>query len=655
MAFPIPFSRAVLVTLALLAGLPAQGATDAPAEVLPGDDFFRYANASWLATAAIPPGKASWGARTEIAERTQTQVLQLLDEARAAPPGTRACQVADYRAALMDEAAIEARGMRPLGPMLRRIEALRSKNDLARFLGSGLRADVDPIHFGVYDSSHVLGLAVQAGNHGEKDYVAYLLQGGLGMPRENYLGADARMQAARVRRQEDIARALARLGSQPERAAAVMALETALARSHSAAEASDNESNADTLWTRADFARNAPGLDWPSFFAAAGLSKQPAFVAWQPGAVTGLAALVRSQPLQVWQDYLRVHLVARYSDVLPAAQREAPQARAQRALAITQRSMRDSIGRMYAERYFPPEQKRRVQSIVANVIAEFTRRVEAAQWMSADARSKAVTKLKSIYFGVAYPERWPDARIAVDARDALGNQQRVERRDYAMALARLGHRVDREEWQIAPQFSGATLLFVQNAYNFSAALLQPPKFDPSASDAANYGAIGAIAGHEASHFVDTLGADYEADGARKRWWSDADMESYKAVSAPLARQFSAYRALPDTAVNGELGLTENVADLGGLVAAFEAYRRTLPAGTSKEDMRRQDREFFIGFAQAWRIKYTDEALRKQAASDHSPEEFRVSTVRNLDAWYEAFDVKPGQRLYLEPAARVRVW
>ena len=199
-------------------------------------------------------------------------------------------------------------------------------------------------------------------------------------------------------------------------------------------------------------------------------------------------------------------------------------------------------------------------------------------------------------------------------------------------------------------------MFQQNAYNFPAALLQAPKFDPTASDAANYGAIGAIVGHEVSHFVDTLGADYETDGRRRRWWADDDMASYQSATEALVRQFSSYRPFPDVAVDGRLSLTENVADLGGLVAAFDAYRRTLGSRVNDtEYVRQQDRQFFIGFARSWRVEYRDDALRAQAASDHAPENYRVSTVRNVDAWYDAFDVKPGQRLYLEPAARVRIW
>ncbi|MFI4929967.1 MAG: M13 family metallopeptidase [Burkholderiales bacterium] len=649
------------------------------ADTRPGDDFFLYANGGWLKATEIPTDQGRWGARSEIAQRTRRQVLQLLNDANSAPPATDARKVADFRAAYLNEAAIEARGIAPLKPLLDRIDRIRDKAGLTRWLGSELRADVDPMNLGVYNSSHVLGLAVQAGSHGEKDHVAYLLQGGLGLPdREHYLVADARMQALRAQYQAAIGHVLARLGvdgggpasSAASRAAGVMALETAIARSHATAEASADERNADTLWTRADFAREAPGMDWSAFFAAAGLARQQTFVAWQPTALKGVAALVASQPLQAWKDYLRIRVISRYADVLPpafsiqaatspgaAAGPEQPGWRAQRALEATQSAMSDAVARMYTDRHFPPEVKARVQVIVANVVAAFSQRVETAAWMSPATKAMALAKLRNLYFGIGYPERWQDdSRLVVDPADAIGNLQRIAQRNYGRAVARLGHPVDRTEWCIAPQWPGAVLTFHQNAYNFAAALLQVPKFDASASDAANYGAIGAIVGHEVSHFVDTLGADYEADGRRRRWWTDDDMARYQAATEPLVRQFSGYRPFPDVAVDGKLGLTENVADLGGLVAAFDAYRRTLGERVNdKEFVRQQDRQFFIGFARSWRIKYRDDALRAQAASDHAPENYRVSTVRNLDAWYDAFDVKPGQRLYLEPGARVRIW
>ncbi len=643
------------------------------ASIPPGDDFFAYANGDWLKATDIPAGKQRWDARTEIAETTRQRVVKLLADAGAAPAGSSERKVADFHAAYMDEAAIEAKGLLPLKPLFDRIDRVRDKAALTQLLGRGLRADVDPLNTGVYNSSHVLGLAVQASIHAEKTYVAFLLQGGLGLPdREHYLSAEPHMQALRTQYQATIARMLAGAGFDraEQRAQSVMALETALAQSHAAREASAEDHNADNRWTRADFARQAPGMDWSAFFAAAGLAKQADFVAWQPSAVKGVAALLASQPLQAWKDYLRFHAVHTHADVLPRAFAEqalalqaaaaagTPPSRAQRALDATQSAMRDALGRMYVQRYFPAEHKARVQAIAANVIAAFSQRVEAVTWMSPATKTRALAKLKTVTFGIGYPDQWPeDAGLIVDPADAVGNLQRIAQRNYRQAVARLGQRVDHTAWSIPAQRPGAVLLFHQNAYNFAAALLQPPKFDPAGSDAANYGAIGAIVGHELSHFVDTLGAEYEADGRMHGWWTPEDMSRFQASTEALVNQFSGYQAFADLSVNGKLTLTENLADLGGLAAAFDAYRRTLgrKAGDN-DDVRRQDRQFFIGFARAWRSKSSEQAMRAQIATDgHAPERYRIATVRNIDAWYDAFDVQPGQRLYLEPKARVRIW
>ena len=636
--------------------------------IRPGDDFFAYANGAWLKATAIPSGRERWTVRNEIDDLTRGRLLKLLDNAAAQPAGSTPRKVADFRAAWLNQAAIEARGLAPLKPLLDSIDRVEDKAGLTRLLGRGVRADVDPMSWGIFQSSHLLGLSVEQSIHGEKTFVAFLLQGGLGLPdREHYLSTDSAMLALRIRYQDYIGHLLALAGADraEQRAEAVMALETAIARSHATPEASANDHNADSVWTRADFARRAPGMDWSAFFAAAGLSAQETFVAWQPSAVIGAAALVASQPLEAWKDYLRVRVLDRYADVLPRAFAEpalalhgTPAPREQRAREATQSALSDALGRMYVERYFPAEQKARVETIVANVVAALVRRVEGATWMVPGTRALALTKLKALYIGIGYPDHWQDySALAVDARDAFGNLRRVEDWKYRQTLARLGRPVDRTEWWIPPQLPGAILLFQQNAYDFSAALLQPPKFDPAGSDAASYGAIGAIIGHDASHFIDLLGAEYEADGRERRWWTPEDLSRFELLTEPLINQFSGYHPLPNLAVNGKLTRSENIADLAGLAAAFDAFRSTLGGRVTDRDyVRRQDREFFLGFAQSWRSKASEAGMRKQIATDiHAPDNYRIATVRNLDAWYDAFDVKPGQRLYLEPGARVRIW
>ena len=684
---PGPWAPALLATAGLflsalaadsqLAGAqqhrPAEAGVDT--SIQPGDDFFGYANGDWLKATEIPVAKERWTARNEIDESTRRQIASLLDDSAAAPSGSDARKVADFRAAYSNEAAIEERGLASLKPLLDRIARVHDKAGLATLLGSELRADVDPLNWGVYDSSHVFGLSVEPGLSGEKTNVAFLLQGGLGLPdRAHYTSSAADMQALRGRYRDYIGRMLALAGFDraAKRADAVMALETAIANSHATPEESADDRNAENLWPRAEFASRAPGMDWPAFFAAAGLSNQEALVVWQPGGVKGSAELVGSQPLAAWLDYLRFHAIDLHADALPRAfadpafvfhgtdvlgqQQQSP--RAQHAMQATQLAMSGALGRVYVERYFPPQMKARAQAVVANVIAAFRQRLEAVTWMSAASKKMALAKLQALDFDVGYPPTWQDyADLSVDPLDAVGNIRRVARWNYQNALARLGRPVDPTEWWIAPLTVGAILVFQQNAYNFSAALMQAPKFDPTASDAAIYGAFGATVGHEVSHFIDTLGADYDATGRKAHWWTAADLAAFQAATGPLAEQFSDYRPFADLPLNGKLTLVENTADLGGLAAAFDAYRRTLGGKVNDAAyVRQQDREFFIGFARSWRSKIREDALRRQVATnDHAPENFRISTVRNVDAWYDAFDVRPGQRLYLEPSARVHVW
>ena len=637
------------------------------ASIKPGDDFFTYANGAWLKAAVIPVGKDRWAVRDDINERTRRQIATILDDARAARPGSLARKVSDFRAALTNETSIDKKGLRSLTAIFSRIDRVGDRLALTRLLGGTMRADVDPLNFGVYASSSVLGLSVEHSIHGEKTYSAFLVQGGLALgDREQYLSQDSRVVEQRHRYEQYIARMLTLAGFDrgAERAKSVLALETAIAGTHATSQASAVDRNADHLWSRADFAREAPGIDWNAFLGAAGLKAERTIVAWQPSAVKGVAALVAAQPLEAWKNYLRFHAIEDYADVLPRAFADAAaemrgdeRTRDERARAIAQSAMADAIGQLFAERYFSRAQKARLSGIIANVARAFREHVAHATWLSAASRKIALAKLDGLYVGIGYPERWEsfdDLRIEAD--DAFGNAQRVAERTNRHALARLGKAYDPHEWVLTPQTVGAVLIFQQNAYTFAAALLQPPKYDSTASDAATYGAIGAIIGHDMSHFVDVLGADYEPNGRMQLWWTAEDSAKFDAAAEPLVRQFSEYEALPGVRVNGRLTRTENVADLAGLTAAFDAYRRSLGARVADQSfVHRADREFFIAFAQAFGAKLNDTAMRAQLATDHAPERFRMNTVRNLDAWYEAFDVVPGQRLYVEPRARVHIW
>jgi predicted metalloendopeptidase len=695
-AMPRPAAAAVLLMAATISFVGTSTAAftqlvsvaGVDTNVHPGDDFFAYANGQWLKATEIPAGKTRWTVRDEIQALTQQQVDRLLDDlpVRPKPDHTAsptARKVANYRAAFLDQDAIEARGLAPIRPLLLRIAALRDKSDLVRWLGREMPADGDPMGFGGAQSAHLFGLAVDKGIGGERLNAAFLVQGGLGLPdREHYLSDAAPMHALRSQYRGYLAQLWTLTGKQadPQRIEAVIALETAIARSHATREDSGKEENAANLWARADFARQAPGMDWAVFFAAAGLARQDSLVVWQPSAIKGAAALVAAQPLQVWKDYLHLRTVDRYAQLLPraianatsalhevaVAGQSAPVPRTQQANAAVQRALGESVSRLYVERHFEAAHKARVNAIAAQVKAVLRARVAAVTWLSPASRPLAIAKLDAVHFGLGYPDQWlNDADLQIRSDDAFGNQRRVTQWRTRRALARLNQPVEPKRWILPAHDVGAGLIFTQNAYNFPAGLLQAPKFDaaqPGAPDAFNFGAIGAIVGHELTHFIDTLGADYDARGAKRRWWSADDMAHYQAATQPLVEQFSSYRPFPDTfpnvAVDGKAGLTENLADLMGLTAAFEAYRRTLTGHPRKNDVefvKQQDQLFFIGFARSWRAKRTDEAIRKQAATTHPPEAYRIATVRNFDAWYDAFDVRPGHRLWLEPKDRVRLW
>jgi putative endopeptidase len=636
--------------------------------VKPGDDFYAFANGDWLKATQIPAGKGRWSDRNDFDLQTNARVTRLAEQAGAQPPGSYQRKVADFYAAYMSEAAIEARGLAPLKMQLKLIDQIRDKTGLATRLGSGLRIDADALYFVAYESPWLFGLSVEPGSHGEKQPFAYLLQGGLGLTdRDQYLDASLEKHVQRETYQAHIAHVLQIAGyaHSTQKAKGIMTLEMSIAKVHATADESAKEENVDNHWSIADFSAKAPGLDWPAFFAAANLANHSDLVAYQPSAIAGEAALVNAVPLQTWKDYLRFHVIDRYADVLPkvlsqpALALEKP--RQERAVAALSKALPDAVGHMYVAAYFPPESKAKVQAILANVIYVWEKRIDGVQWMSPATRALALAKLKVMYFDVGYPQKWADySALYIDAGDAYGNATRAAEWDYRQALGTLGKPNDRTEWLIPSQQVGGVYAPLSNSYNMSAALLQGIKFDPAAPDAVNYGSIGAIMGHEISHFIDTLGADTDLRGATglvHHWWTAEDMTRFEASSKSLVDQFSSYRSFPDAAVNGKLTRDENVADLGGLTVALEAFHRSLgPKIDDKAFVRHQDRLFFIGWARSSRTKITDEDLRHQIATDtHAPQNFRVATVRNLDAWYDAFDVVPGQKLYLEPSARVHVW
>jgi putative endopeptidase len=681
----VPLVRLLAALALLTAPLPAQApppqtgldTAGMDRSVKPGDAFFEYANGAWLRRTEIPADRSTYGASAILIEQTDRRVADLIrDPANGrAPEGSDLRKVGDYYAAFMDTTAIEAAGLAPLRPTLDSIAGIRDRPGLARFLGSTLRADVDAFNNTNFYTENLFGLWVAQDLDDPSHYSPFLLQGGLGMPDRSYYLDSASAMAdirAEYRKHVEAMLRLAGVADPGAKAEAIVGLETRIATAHWTRERSGNVSNGNNHWPRSAFAAKAPGLDWNAFFAAAGLSRPREFVVWQPGAFTGIARLVGSEPLETWKDYLAFHAVQSRAAVLPAAidrqtfaffgpvlsgakeQRE----RWKRAVGATNEALGFAIGKLYAERYFPAAEKARAQAMVGNIIAAFRDRIDRLDWMAPATKKEAKAKLAVLKVGVGYPDHWPSYDgLQVKARDAFGNLERARLAQYRRSVARLGQPVDRGEWVMTPQTVNAVNLPAMNAMNFPAAILQPPYFDPRRQAAMDYGAMGAIIGHEISHSFDNQGALFDARGRLHNWWTPEDFKHFEASSAQLAAQYGGYRPFPDLAVNGRQTLGENIADLAGLAASYDAYHRSLGDRPAPEEQGFSgDQQFFISFAQSWRWKAREQALRNRILTDgHAPSQYRALTVRNLDPWYAAFDVSAGDKLYLAPADRVKVW
>jgi putative endopeptidase len=645
--------------------------------VKPGDDFEQYANGGWRARTEIPADRSSTGVFLEVfnkAEANNVAIVQAALKANAAP-GTDTRRIADWYNAYTDTSAIEQRGLAPLGAEMDAIAALPDKKALSAMLGGNVRADVDPINATNFQTENLFGIFVTQALDRPEANVPYLLQGGLGLPdRDYYLSPKPEMAAIRDQYRAYVGKllSLANVTEPDARAQRIFELEAKIAAAHAPITDSQDAHKANNPWKKADFATKAPGIDWDAFWQAAGLANQQDFIAWHPGAIAGLAKLVESEPLQSWQDWLVFHRINQVADMLPASFDQAhfdffnktlegqpkPRPRDKRAIGSLNAWLGDAVGQLYVKDYFPASSKADIQGMVKNILGAFDKRVAALPWMAEATKAEARKKIATMRVGIGYPDAWRSyAALEVKADDPVGNFRRAETAEYRHQLAKIGTAPDRGEWWMTPQTVNAVNLPLQNALNFPAAILQAPFYDPQADAAANYGSIGAIIGHEISHGFDNLGADFDSSGRLRNWWTKEDLAHFDAAGSALAAQYSAYEALPGLFLNGKQELGENIADVAGLTAAYEAYRASL--GGKEAPViggLTGDQRFFLAYAQSWRDKSREQALRGRIATDvHAPSRWRAQTVRNLDAWYPAFGVAAGQKLFLAPDKRVKVW
>jgi predicted metalloendopeptidase len=636
--------------------------------IAPGDDFYHYANGAWLKKTEIPADRASYGVWDVLVEQSQQRTKALLEDAGKAAPGSDDRRAGDYYAAYMDEAAIEKRGLSPLTPTLDAIKAIADRKALARWIGQHLRADVDPLNATNFYTDHLFGLWFAQDLNDPAHQIPYVLQGGLGLPdRDYYIESGAEMDRIRSAYKTHIVNILTLAGIPDPAAAAtrIYDFERRIAAVHWTRTASADVAKANNHWTRADFDKKAPGLDWAALFDGAGLTGAQTFIVWQPDAITGP---VEARGVAAAAVVARVPRVSRgRSQHLGTAESVR-----RRSLLVLRhgahghdeaaRSL-EARGRLHQRRPRPGGRKdvreealsTRGEGSAQSDCRQHQRGIRAAHRRAdvdvAEDQGERQGQSGESRRRHRLSDSWREySNLRIERGEAFENAERASLADYEYQRGKLTRAPDRSEWWMDPQTVNALNLPVQNALNFPAAILEPPFYDPAAPAPNNYGAVGAIIGHEISHSFDDTGAQFDATGRFSNWWTPDDLAHFRAAADKLVAQYDAYMPFPDLHLNGKLTLSENIADVAGLSAAYDGYRSQGNATIET------DRAFFISFAQAWKSKTREAALRQQVVTDgHAPEEFRASTVRNIDAWYPAFDLKPGQRLYLAAPDRVRVW
>jgi putative endopeptidase len=635
--------------------------------VKPGDDFFGYVNGTWMKNNTIPDDRTSWGTNEMLIVKAEHDVRTIVEEAALAggAPGSNQKKLADFYNAYLNQDAIDALGLAPIQPALAEIAALRTHEDVVRFVGKPGVGVTFPI---------AIFVGLDEGNPDR--YLPQMSHAGIGLPEREYYRRDDR-QFPELRTQYEAACAniltLAGIPNAGTQARAIMALETRIAEIHWPIAERRERERTYNLRTRADVHALSQRFPWDAYFEARGLGEENEVVIAELNTMGPLADLVMRTPVATWRSYVAWHYVRTKAHVLPRIIDDAnfeffgrqlngqprQRERWQRAIQAVNGALGEAVGQLYVARHFPPESKAQALVLVENMRRAYGERIQASPWMSAETKVIALEKLATFRPKIGYPDRWEDySALDIRAGDAFGNQMRWAEWNHAKDLARLGRPSDREEWFMMPHAVNAYYNPPFNEIVFPAGYLQPPLFDPNADPAVNYGAIGGVIGHEMGHGFDDQGAKSDARGVLRDWWLPQDVERFHAVTGRLADQYSEFEPLPGLHLNGRLGLGENIGDCGGLQVALHAYRMALngqeaPVLEGTTGLQR----FFMGRAQHRKQIQREAALRNQVMTGpHSPARYRINgPARNMDAWYEAFNVQPGDALYLPPDQRVTIW
>jgi predicted metalloendopeptidase len=638
--------------------------------VRPQNDFFAYLNGKWLQTVQIPADQASWGSFDQLYENSLAQLRGIIEQtsAKGGAPGTDEQRIGDFYASFMDEARLEQLGIAPLKGELDKIAALKDKAELPALLAHLGKIGVNvPFDFGIHQD-----------NKDSTRYVADIGQGGLAMPdRDYYLKADdAKLADAKAKYQEYVGKVLGMAGDRnaAANAKAIVDFETELAKIQWTKVELRDPIKAYNKVKLADMDKLAPGIGWKSWLDAAGLSGKTSYViVGQPTYLKALAQVSDKTPLETWKAYLAMHLIDAYGGYLSKnfvdarfdfhsktlAGVEEIEPRWKRGVGAVERAQGEALGKLYVAQYFPPERKARMEALVKNLLAAYKESINRLDWMSPATRKEAQAKLAKFTPKIGYPNKWKDySKLVVKRDDLVGNVMRARVVAADREVDKLGKPIDRDEWGMTPQTVNAYYNPEMNEIVFPAAILQPPFFDANADDAVNYGGIGAVIGHEISHGFDDQGAQYDGNGNLRDWWTKADHKNFKAKTAMLVKQYSAFEPVPGYHVNGELTLGENIADNSGLAIAAKAYRISLKGKPAPViDGLSGEQRLYMGWAQVWRAKMREQQTIAQIKADpHSPDAFRANgSLRNQPGFYEAFGVKPGDKMYLAPKDRVIIW
>jgi putative endopeptidase len=635
--------------------------------VNPGDNFMRYANGAALDRMQIPSDRTSYGSFALLRELSDNRVKAMIEGLVARTdlaPGSDEQKIADAYRSYMDVARIEALDAQPLQPYLAAIRAADTHDKMAVYMGQSQ---------GRIGAS-IFGTGISIDQKAPTRYVVSTGQSGIGLPNRDYY-LEARWAEKKVLYQAYVARMLGMIGwANPEQAAAdIVAFETRIAEAHWTPIQNRNRDETYNEYTIGQLAQEAPGFPWQAYYDAVGVGEVPRLIVRQDTAMPKIAAIYAETDMAVIQAWQAFHTVddaaGRLSQRFSDAQWEfrsrdlngqpAQRPRDKRGISFAEGMLGEAVGRQYVAEYFPAESKAKMEELVANLRRALSHRIDNLSWMSAETRAAAQEKLAKFTVKIGYPNKWRDySALEIRPDDLFGNGERAGLFQWQYQLSRLNQPVDKDEWGMTPQTVNAYYNSANNEIVFPAAILQPPFFDPEADPAVNYGGIGGVIGHEIGHGFDDQGSKSDGDGVLRNWWTPADKSNFEALTTRLGAQYDQFEPIPGFHVQGGLTMGENIGDAAGVAVGLEAYHLSLNGQPAPVlDGVTGDQRFFYGWAQVWQSKYRDDALRNQIATDpHSPAEFRViGPVRNVDAWYAAFDIQPGTKYYLAPEDRVRIW